>query len=193
MNSFIWDVREKLYRIFRHRFPFHFIIQQEGDNIERMLNSIESDGKKYVDLGTGSGNALKFFKHTPVSLGVDFTFSMLRRARQLHPDVFMIQADAISLPLQNGSVEISSAIGLIEYIKDIDLFLDEVHRIMINSGIFLFTFSPPGIITNIRSMFGNRVYPRTVEQILEVIRRIGFQVMNIEHSFMQWQILTKKI
>jgi ubiquinone/menaquinone biosynthesis C-methylase UbiE len=193
MNNFFWDVKEKLYRIFRYRFPFHFIIQQENDNIERLLNSIETDGKKIVDLGTGNGNALKFFKHAIGSLGVDITFSMLRRARQLHPDVLMIQADAISLPLQNRSVDIASAIGLSEYIKDIELFLVEVHRVLKNNGNFLVTFSPPGIITKIRSLFGNRVYPRKLEHIVEVTKRMPFQVIRTEHSFMQWQVLLKKI
>ena len=193
MSKFFWDVKEKLYRIFRYRFPFHCIIQQENNNIERLLNSIGTNGKKIADLGTGNGNALKFFEEAIESFGVDVTFSMLRRARQLHPEVSMIQADAIRLPLQNRSVDIATAIGLSEYIKDIELLLIEVHRILKDNGHLLFTFSPFGITTIMRSMFGNRIYPRNLKQIEEIAKRMRFQVIRTEHSFMQWQVLLRKI
>jgi ubiquinone/menaquinone biosynthesis C-methylase UbiE len=193
MNKFLWDVKEKLYRIFRYRFPFRFIIQQENDNIERLLNLIETNGNVIADLGTGNGSALIFFEQAKEMFGVDVTFSMLRRARQLHPETAMIQADAINLPLQNRSVDIASAIGLSEYIKDIDSFLFEVHRIVKDNGHFLLTFSPFGITTLIRSLFGNRIYPRSLKQIEAMTQRLRFQVIRTEHSFMQWQVLLQKI
>lgn len=192
MNNFFWDVREKLYRIFRHRFPFYFILQQENTNIKRLLNSIEIDRKKFVDLGTGNGNALQFFKQACGLLGVDITFSMLRRARHLHPDVLMIQADATSLPIQNSSVDIVTAIGLSEYIADFELFFGEVHRVLKNNGSFILTFSPPGIFVKIRSLLGNRLHPRKFQQIEQLGQQMDFDVIRTEQSFMQWQVLLKK-
>ncbi len=193
MNKFFWDVKEKLYRIFRYRFPFRFIIQQENDNIERLLNLIGTNGKIIADLGTGNGNALIFFEQAKEMFSVDVTFSMLRRAKQLHPKAAMIQSDAINLPLQNRSVDIASAIGLSEYIKDIELLLLDVYRILKDNGHFLLTFSPFGITTIMRSLFGNRIYPRSLKQIEAMTQRLRFQVIGTEHSFMQCQVLLQKI
>ena len=193
MNKFLWDLKAKLYRMLRCRFPVHFIIQQENRNLERLLQSIEIDGRRIVDLGTGTGNALYCFAQAAESFGVDLTLSMLLAAKQIHPGVSMIQADAVTLPLQNESADIVSAIGLSEYIKAIELLFIEVHRILKDRGYFLFTFSPYGIFTALRFLLGNRIYPRSMEQIEQIATKVGFQVVHTGHSFMQRQVLFHKI
>lgn len=192
MNNLCWLIKEKLYRLFRYRFPFHFIIQQENQNLVVLWRSIDATGKKVVDLGTGQGNTWDLIEKTNACFGVDATFAMLVRSRQLHPHASLIQADAICLPLQTESISVALAIGLSEYVQALELLFIEVHRILTNEGHFIVTFSPSGIVTVARSLMGNRIYARNLEQIKTIGETTGFQILRAEHSFMQWQVLLQK-
>ncbi len=193
MSDLLWNLKSKLYRSLRSKFPFNLILRGENKKLEVILRSIDTTNEKVIDLGTGIGNVLQYlidFKHV---VGVDFTLSMLLLARQSYPGVKLIQADALLLPIKTNSVHLVIAIGLSEYLLDIEAFFKEAFRILKYSGFLVFTFSPRGIWSQLRLLLGHTIYPRTLDEIITIAMRERFQIVENSYSLMQGQVLVKKI
>ena len=193
MNDSLWNLKAKLYKCLRLKFPFNFVLKGENKKLELILRSIDTAGKKVIDLGTGTGNVLQFFDNTDVLIGVDSTFSMLKLSREAYPKAKFIQADALKLPIKMNSVDLVIAVGLSEYLKEIKSLLMEVNDILRLNGFFLITFSPFGIWTRLRLLLGHKIYPRTSEDLITIAKNNRFQVIKNHYSFMQGQVLFKKV
>jgi len=193
MNDWRWNLKTKLYRCVRISFPFNIILKRENKRLESILCDIEINNKKVVDLGTGTGNVLKYFSNSNLVLGIDLTFSMLQVTRQLYPGIKLIQADALKLPVKTDSVELITAIGLSEYLSDIESLFMEAHRLLKADGFLLLTFSPGGIWTSLRLLLGYPIYPRTLNELISIASSERFRLIKDTHSVMQVQVLFQKI
>ena len=193
MNNSLWNLKAKLYRYLRSRFPFNLVLKGENKRLELILRSIDITGKKVIDLGTGTGNVLQFLASTDVQFGIDSTFSMLKLAKQLHTRANLIQADVLKLPIKNNSVELAVAVGLSEYLKDIKSLIMEVYHILKLNGFLVITFSPSGIWTRLRLILGHPIYPRTFEELITIAKQERFQFVKNSYSLMQGQVLFKKV
>jgi ubiquinone/menaquinone biosynthesis C-methylase UbiE len=192
MSDLRWKLKAKLYRSIRSSFPFNLILRGENRKLELIVRSLVTTNEKVIDLGTGIGNALQYLTHFKHVIGVDFTFSMLQVARQLYPYVNLIQADALFLPIKSNSVSLVTAIGLSEYILDIEFFFREAFRILKYGGFLVFTFSPRGIWSWLRLLLGHSIYPRTLEELITIAKRERFQIVKNSYSLMQGQVLIRK-
>jgi len=193
MNNSLWNLKVKFYRSIRNYFPLNQILNCENQKLEFLLNSLETKQKKVLDIGTGTGNVLQFFADADCLIGIDITLPMLKAAMQIHPGSKLIQADALNVPVKPDSVEFITAVGLSEYLKDIDLFFKEAHRILRNGGYFLLTFSPSGLWSGLRFLLGHRIYPRSLEEIVTFASNKQFLLIKSIRSLMQVQVLFQKI
>jgi ubiquinone/menaquinone biosynthesis C-methylase UbiE len=193
MTSWLWNLKAKLYRSVRKSFPFNLILKSENKRLELLLCSLDIDGKKVVDLGTGTGNALQYLTDSNFVCGIDLTFSMLKVARQLYPGVELIQADALKLPVKTNAVEIVTAVGLSEYMRDIESLFKESYRLLKTNGYLIITFSPPGIWTGLRLLIGHSIFPRTLDELKKIAQNERFQLIENHRSLMQIQVLFQKI
>jgi len=193
MNDFLWKVKAKLYRLMRSCFPFNLVVKSENKRLEWILQSVEITGKKVVDLGTGTGNVLQFLTHANPVLAIDITFTMLQAARQLYPNSKFIQADALNLPLKTNAVDVIIAIGLSEYVSNIDSLFKEISRLLKIGSFLILTFSPGGIWSRVRLLLGHSIYPRTLDDLLKVASEEQFQLVKNSRSMMQGQVLFQKV
>ena len=193
MNDPIWSLKAKFYRTLRTNFPFNFILKKENKKLESILGSIEIRNKKIVDLGTGTGNVLQFLVDSKLAIGIDFTFSMLQSTRQFYPEANLLQANAIKLPIKHSSVELVTAVGLSEYLKNSKSLFKETCRVLKNNGFLVLTFSPRGICSRLRLLLGHKIYPRTFTNLVAIAKSEGYQIIKNSHSLMQAQVLFQKI
>jgi ubiquinone/menaquinone biosynthesis C-methylase UbiE len=193
MNNLLWNLKAKLYHAIRTSFLVDFILKRENSELEFILRSLDINGKTVLDLGTGTGNVLQYLTNSKLVIAIDFARSMLRIVRQTCPQAKLLQAEAIALPIATNSVELVTAIGLSEYLWQIESFFDEVFRILKNNGFLVLTFSPPGIWTQLRLLLGHQIYSRTQEDLITIARKKQFQIMKTSRSLMQGQVLFQKI
>ncbi len=192
MNKLFWNLKTRFYKLFRSAFPFGTILNKENVNLISLLNQAEIGGKTVLDLGVGTGNVIPFLSGAKHVFGIDFTNSMLHEVRANFPFVEIVQADALFLPIKTKSVDIITAVGLIEYIKDAIPFFEESCRILKNNGYLVLTFSPANIWTQIRLLLGNPIYARKLDQITGVANLCNFLVKGYQQSMMQHQVLLQK-
>ena len=66
--------------------------------LSRIYRLLIAPGQRVLEIGCGRGDLLAALEPC-LGVGVDFSGEMIRRARQRHPELCFIQADAHSLPL----------------------------------------------------------------------------------------------
>jgi ubiquinone/menaquinone biosynthesis C-methylase UbiE len=145
-----------------------------------------------LDLGCGSGELI----HTIVSeyrevIGIDYSLMMLKSAKQqlsAH-SVTVIQADCNAIPLQDEAVEQIFALGLLDYVQDVDSVLKEFHRVMKYEGNAIFTIpKSPSLFAPLRWSVKMReklfqIPPilnlYTKKKLIEHIERLGFEMNHL--------------
>ncbi len=192
MSNNFWNVTSKLYQWFRNKFPFRQILNAENKNLEALLNQISVAGKKVIDIGTGTGNVLPFLGKAEFIAGIDISLTMLISVRQAFPNIHRVQADAVSLPLKSKSADVVIAVGLVEYMKNVDHFLDNVSFVLKDGGYAVVTFSPKGLSAKARLLLGHSIYPRSLDEIIALAKNRNFIVKHHCASLMQQQILLHK-
>jgi SAM-dependent methyltransferase len=106
-------------------------------------------GERIVDLGCGMGSALSVLaEDLPVDLvGIDSSAAGLRlAARDLHGlpggSPLLVQADLSDpIPLADASVHRALCHNVLEFLRDPDAFVEEVHRVVGPGGRFVLSHS----------------------------------------------------
>lgn len=99
---------------------------------------LEPSQKSILDLGIGTGKFLRVFlknRSWERAAGVDFSESMLSRARQELPcAVELVRADFHDLPFNEESFDLIVSAFTLRSVKDMNRFLCEVHRMLTPRG-----------------------------------------------------------
>jgi len=193
MTDNLWDVKSTLYRWFRNKFPFRQILNQENINLEALLDSVKLESKKIIDIGTGTGNVLQYLGNTGIIIGIDASFAMLRNVRYLFPHVHLMQADALSLPLKPSTADVVTAVGLVEYLKDVEPFFFHAALALKNNGYLVITFSPKGLCTSLRLLLGHSIFSNKLDEIVAIAQSHNLIKIHNCSSLMQGQVLFQKM
>lgn len=214
-----WNIKSSLYRIFRNLFPFKQILIQENKRFIQFFEKINLEPELILDIGTGHGNGLqliaphlissqnfaipadfdhkkkdipagKNFKKTCL-IGVDRSLSMLKHARTMLSGTF-IQADALRLPFKNECFSVILVIGLVEYIKDKELFLKEIYRISKSGGNIILTISPVNFFSFFRFVYGLRLFLIPSGKFEALLDQYNLKIQNKAKTVMQIQYLIFK-
>jgi len=84
-------------------------------------------GSRVIEIGCGRGDLLNSLQPSH-GVGVDFSPAMLAQARQRHPDLHFIQADALDLPVDEPFDFIVLS-GLINDLWDVQQVLEKIRRL----------------------------------------------------------------
>jgi ubiquinone/menaquinone biosynthesis C-methylase UbiE len=109
------------------------------------LSLIEDENKgTVIDLGCGAGSALVKMKKMGFKtvVGVDISENMLSTARKFISDnnladsIDLVKGDVQKLPrIGSNSVDVCTALGVIEYLQEDKPFLTEINRILKPNGV----------------------------------------------------------
>jgi malonyl-CoA O-methyltransferase len=114
------------------------------------------DAKWILDLGSATGSAghqlRRRFKRGRVIV-LDTSHEMLQQARKKQTwfsRVFGLQANALALPLQTGSVDLVFSNLLLPWIDDVRTMFTEVTRVLRKGGLFVFSTLGPESLSELR-------------------------------------------
>jgi ubiquinone/menaquinone biosynthesis C-methylase UbiE len=96
-----------------------------------------------LDLGCGTGNILKIAEQYFENLyGIDVSFSMLRKAKEICPKAKLIRASADKLPFKPNTFDCVTLYSVLHHIYDIESVLEEIYVVLVNGGV-LYTDNDP--------------------------------------------------
>lgn len=121
---------------------------------KRAVRELGLDGGRVVDLACGTGDLCRELSRQGLApLGVDLSFGMLQAARVDGP---LIEADALTLPLPDGSIDGATCGFALRNLVDLAPFFDELARVVRPGGriALLEVAEPPNRFLR----WGHRVY-----------------------------------
>lgn len=180
-----WSLTSKLYR-FRQAWFMKWILEEEKDNMRYLLEGVQAG--LILDIGSGIGSSLDLFPENRRLVCCDRAVPMLKKIKgrvNLHTSA----ADAEHLPFRDGIFDMVSLIGVIEYLKDLDLVFQETARVLQPGGFLLLTSSPPSLWTFFRLALGKRLHPRDGAFVNRFAHDRGFFILGRTCSFLQEQFL----
>ncbi len=159
-------------------------------NLRELMEEAGCSPRQVLDVGAGTGSSLVLFREADRLVCIDRSAGMAARIRRIPVrPVDVIRADACRLPLQTGSVEFVSGIGLTEYLADTGAFLDESKRVLRTGGCLLTTVAPPCFWNTLRNTMGHRIRAIRDGDFETAILARGFRVLGKKRTCMQIQYL----
>jgi ubiquinone/menaquinone biosynthesis C-methylase UbiE len=165
-----------------------------------LLKQFASENKtkgKMIDLGCGSGQTTKFLAENGVKdiAGTDLSPGMIRKAKQLNPNLRFQAADMLKLDFPDQYFAAAIAFYAIVHFNDDQLktAFTEVNRILISGGQFLLSFHIGDEIFHRDELFGVPVdidfYFFKTEKIVELLKEANFKIVDaIEHyPYENWE------
>ena len=186
-----WQLRSRVYFLFRKIFPLNLIYNKEINNITDLLAQITSKPASVLDIGTGIGETLKYLPAGKKRILLDFSSTMLAKAPKIPNDLKII-ANCLDLPVKTDCMDLVTCIGVSEYNKQKAVISREIYSCLKPGGYAIITFSPPGIISKLRSLLGEQIYPLSNSGINNIVTDQGFFIVAVLESTMQAQYLLKK-
>jgi ubiquinone/menaquinone biosynthesis C-methylase UbiE len=194
MAKLIWRFQAIFYQGLRRNPVSSGILKKENEVIIRMIKTLpESIFGKILDLGSGSGNSLSLLPFgTGIITALDYSLPMLSYTKRFFPHVFFLNGNACALPVKKNRFDLVISIGLLEYIRDMEEYFYEIHRILKPGGYVIFTVSPPAWQTKLRRFLGHRIYARDDIQMIEILKEHSFIILKQEKTWLQQQYLVQK-
>ena len=132
--------------------------------VSRRVAALEPE--RVLDVCTGTGDVALGLDQGPSIIGADFSLPMLalarRKAGRRHRTLALIVADALSLPVADGSVDVVTVAFGARNFEDLDACLCELARVIRPGGTLLvLEFSrPKGIFAPVLDWWTRTVPPR---------------------------------
>jgi SAM-dependent methyltransferase len=133
-----------------------------------------------MDLGCGTGDS--FFPATAdlKLIGLDRSPDRLKKARRTMRHS-LLAADVRYLPCKNRSIVLFTAIGLAEYLRDLNPLIREVTRTAQPGAFLLLTSSPGNLFGLARMPLGERIFMRRADKVSGLFTRQGFAMLAHRH------------
>lgn len=133
------------------------VLQREiGSRMLERLDYVRLEPKTVLDLGAGTGyavDALQQRYRKARVLALDFAYDMLRIARRRGSMLRRprcVCADAESLPLADGSVDLIFSNATLQWCNDLDRTFGELLRVLRPGGLLMFTTFGPDTLKELR-------------------------------------------
>lgn len=124
------------------RLSYNFVTRQRA--VEALLDPVTKG--VVLDIGCGTGDLVPFYvKKKTIYTGLDLSPQMVERAKNNYSKEVsagiakFVAGDCENLPFESGSVDVLSAVALIEYLPDSGKVLNEVKRVLKPGGYALIT------------------------------------------------------
>lgn len=144
-NRFHWDTDAEDYHRSHPEYlrGFNWCPEMLPEAEARLLGDVS--GSHVLELGCGSAPCSRWLAEDGVGFitAFDISAGMLHRAGRDH-GVHLVQADALHLPYRENSFEkVFSAFGAIPFIRDLGALCEEVARVLIPGGRFVYSVNHP--------------------------------------------------
>jgi SAM-dependent methyltransferase len=166
-----------------------FINREYHQRLNELYRLLVSPGLDILEIGCGRGDLLAAL--TPArGTGVDFSSEMLALARQRHPDLSFIQADAHALQLE-GKFDVVILSDLVNDVWDVQTVLEQIQplckvdtRIILN--VYSRVYQP---VLGLAGALGlaNRLLPQnwlTPEDTENLLHLAGFEVIRRQREIL---------
>jgi ubiquinone/menaquinone biosynthesis C-methylase UbiE len=180
-----WRWKAPVYSLVRRLPLFRHILAAEQHNLIKLLQQFPPASGAHLDLGSGTGDSLRILPFTKKRFVVDADFSMLRH----NPAPHRLAARAETLPFPSKFFVFVSAVGLLEYVNEVEIFFSEVRRVLQPKGYFLFTSSPPSLANHLRVVWGEKLHFYSERQLRKILKANGWQILEQKQSWLQEQWL----
>lgn len=124
---------------------------------------------KILDLGCGTGRTTAHLARTCTVVGIDYSKSMIARAREKHPTIDFRVMDVRSLAFPDGSFDGAlfsfNGIDYLYPFRERILALREIRRVVKKGGVFIYT-----------SHTLRRRYPRNLRQLIAHVVMILYRI-----------------
>jgi malonyl-CoA O-methyltransferase len=135
-------------------YPAGAVINQEiGARLIEHINHLQLSPKRILGIGCGTGNnAFEVTAAFPGAqiIGIDYSLSMLQKAISNHHVHHFINAQGTALPIANQSIDMVFINMTMLWIEDLDTLFEEVKRVLIPGGIFLFATLGSGTLFELK-------------------------------------------
>jgi len=156
-------------------------IRQKG--IIKLVNTTAKliQGKNVLELGCGPGIVASYYPKTADIVGLDFSSSMLKRAKKRIRK--LVLGDALSLPLRTRTFEVVTCFFIAsDYAAKENVFA-EAHRVLETGGVFLYADYSPNdehwkMRREIQPALGEScdINIEEAEELSEKLKHTGFSV-----------------
>lgn len=107
----------------------------------QIINQYVKHGMNVLDIGVGTGQVIEpFYKAKCNITGVDISEKMLEIASKKFTKAKFIKCDIEENLNLNNSFDIILAIGVIEFIEDLDKLFNDIYGLLSDNSLFCFTF-----------------------------------------------------
>lgn len=114
----------------------------EFPQIQELLGNVE--GKRILCVGCGGGaECFSLSKRGAVVEGIDTSEALLNLAKTKYPDLRFQLANIEALPYSNNSFDVVYCGHVLHYLRDWAQALDELHRVLSDSGKIVVTIHHP--------------------------------------------------
>lgn len=187
-----WHIRARIYRWFRRIFPINLLYSDEVDNLLGLLEHLSYNPRRILDLGTGIGDSLPYLPRGKQRFLLDSSAAMLTRipASQCEQKIY---ADALQLPFKKQQFDLITCIGVSEYIRPKARLLREIYECLKPNGYAIITFSPKGLLTQLRKLLGKRIFPLSGSTAIDLFAAQNFFVVWSYRSTIQSQYLVQRL
>jgi ubiquinone/menaquinone biosynthesis C-methylase UbiE len=167
-----------------------WILIHEKRNLCKLLPTEIDSFPAVLDIGSGSGSTLGIFPENLLIVAVDQSEDMLIQTIRRRPGTAAVVALADALPFKSSVFHFCSCIGVTEYFSCPDIPLDEMNRVLTDSGRLLITFPKRSLFNYLRFILGHAIYLRNASW-QSLLSKSHFRPDKMLHSWLQIQIVTK--
>lgn len=136
-----------------------------------------------LDLGAGGGGFWNLCTPPQKLIAIDLIPSIAPSTTYS----FRISGDASFLPVETHSISAILALGLLEYIPDLEALFLDWRRVCKEDALLLVSNSPPILPNRLRRWMGLGAIPRSDEEIIGTLIKCGWCVLDGSGSRAGWQ------
>lgn len=190
MSRAAWDLRASFYDIVFKLPFFRGIRQGERASFRELIRGLKFENGRVLDIACGTGEYLDILENGRL-YGVDYSEEMLRVAKGRNK-ACLVLADARFLPFRNSSFDLAVCIGLLEYFRDKEEVLTEVHRVLKKNGYGVISYSHRSLLNALRNLLGSKVYPCSGRELAISLNKFMLEWVKKRKSLLQGQVLCRK-
>jgi ubiquinone/menaquinone biosynthesis C-methylase UbiE len=164
-----------------------FIIKRKI--LESVLDRFEGDTKvgdrvplrRVLDVGCGTGMIPLLLQRYGSVWGLDISWEALQFCKKRKLTQFVCQSDGLTIPFQENTFDILTAVDVIEHVESDEALLSEFYRVLKEGGrIYLTTSAYPFLWSEHDEAIGHkRRY--TFQELNNKVQRTGFKIKKLSH------------